>query len=660
MNNITRYRNFGIAAHVDAGKTTTTERILFYTGKSHKIGEVHDGAAKMDFMVQEQERGVTIQSAATTCSWNGHHLNIIDTPGHVDFNIEVERSLRVLDGMVAVFDAVSGVEPQSRTVWRQADRYGVSRICFINKMDRVGANFNRVVGMLESQLNITALVLHVPIGSEGDFRGFVDVVANKAYVKAADGIGVEEIPVPAELAEQVENLRLHVVELAVMEDHDIMEAYLEGTEPTLEQVKLCIRKGTLAKRFFPVLCGSAFKNVGVQAMLDAVVDYLPSPLDIDASASPDAPLKALAFKTMVDEHVGSLTFVRVYSGTINSNEAVLNSTKDNKERVGRMVIMHANDRQTVSQAKAGDIVAIAALKNTHTGDTLCDPKNPVVLEKIAVKEPVIAMAIAPKNAADQEKFSKALGQLMQEDPSFRVNVDEQSGETIIRGAGELQLEIKLDLLRRTYGVGTTVGPPQVAYRETITRRVRIDHLHSKQTGGSGQYAKMSLVFEPGERGSGFVFANEITGGAIPKEFIPSIEKGLRSAATSGKHGYPVTDLVITLVDGGFHAVDSSQMAFEIAAVDAFKSGLEQAGPVMLEPVMAVQAVVPDEYIGNVIGDLTKRKGSVTGQETMGSETAINAMVPLAQLFGYVTTLRSMTKGLGSYTMELDHYDPVRQ
>ena len=656
--NITRYRNFGIAAHVDAGKTTTTERILYYTGKSHKIGEVHDGNAQMDYMVEEQERGITITSAATTCSWRGHRLNIIDTPGHVDFNIEVERSLRVLDGMVAVFDAVAGVEPQSRTVWRQADRYGVARVCFINKMDRVGANFDRVVNMLEDQLQITALVLQLPVGSEGDFVGYVDLVEGKAFVRAEDGRDVVETPIPQSMLSRVEEARHHLIETAVLQDNAVLEAYLGGLEPDTETLRACIRKGTLAKAFFPVLCGSAFKNVGVQAMLDAVVDYLPSPVDIDPQASADAPLAALAFKTMVDEH-GSLTFVRVYSGTMKAGDQVLNSTKDNRERIGRMVVMHANNRETVDRAQAGDIIAVVAMKNTYTGDTLCHPATPIILEKISVKEPVISMAVEPKSAADQEKFSKALGQLMAEDPSFGVSVEDHSGQTVIRGAGELQLEIKLDLMLRTYGVETKVGEPQVAFRETITQRAVINHLHSKQTGGSGQYAKMSLLFEPGDRGSGFVFKNTLSGGAIPKEFIPSIEKGLRKAAGSGPQGYPVVDIVVTLVDGGFHPVDSSAMAFEVAAVDAFKAGMKETNPVLIQPIMSVEVVTPEEYIGGVMGDLTKRQGSVTGTEPVGQESTISAMVPLSNMFGYITSLRSMTKGEATYSMELDHYAQVR-
>lgn len=655
---ITRYRNFGIAAHVDAGKTTTTERILYYTGKSHKIGEVHNGAAHMDWMPQEQERGVTITSAATTCSWRDHRLNIIDTPGHVDFNIEVERSLRVLDGMVAVFDAVSGVEPQSRTVWRQADRYGVARVCFINKMDRVGADFHRVIGMLQNQLDAKTLVTQLPIGGEDTFVGYVDLVDLRAFVRSEDGYGISEIAIPDDLKDEVAKYRFALVEQAVEQDDEIFEKYLDGVIPDAQSLRACIRKGTIARAFYPVLCGSAFKNVGVQAMLDAVVDYLPSPLDINPDV--DGDLSALAFKTMVDEHVGSLTFVRIYTGSLKVGDTVLNSAKNTKERIGRMVVMHANVRQPVTSANAGDIVAIAALKNTYTGDTLCSPDNPIILERIAVKEPVISIAVEPRHAIDQEKFSKAIGQLCAEDPSFKVRVDEQSGQTILMGAGELQLEIKLDIINRSYGVETSVGAPQVAMRETITRKASVDYVHQKQNGGSGQYAKMSLVFEPGDRDTGLVFKNDISGGAIPKEFVASIEKGLRAASTNGPiAGYPVVDIVITLVDGGFHAVDSSAMAFEIAAVAAFKVGVEKSIPVMLQPVMSVEVVTPDEFMGGVLGDLSKRQGNVTGTEASGSEQSISAMVPLNQMFGYITALRSMTRGEATYSMDLDHYAQVR-
>ncbi len=647
----TQYRNFGIAAHVDAGKTTTTERILFYTGKSHRMGEVHDGGAKMDWMPQEQERGVTITSAATTCSWRDHKLNIIDTPGHVDFNIEVERSLRVLDGMVAVFDAVSGVEPQSRTVWRQAEKYGVARICFINKMDRIGADFHRVIGMLRNQLDALPLVMQLPIGQENDFVGYVDLITKRAFVRAEDGLSIREIAIPDDMIEMVGRYRGELVEHAVMVDDHVMEDYLNGNFPSEDVLRQCIRKGTLDKTFFPVLCGSAFKNVGVQAMLDAVVDYLPSPLDVSENADAEKPLTGLAFKTMVDDHVGTLTFVRIYSGTLRVGDTVLNSTKSTKERIGRMVVMHANERESVSTAQAGDIVAIAALKGTYTGDTLCDPNNVVVLEKISFKEPVISIAVEPVNASDQEKFSKALSQLTSEDPSFRVSVDQNS---------ELQLEIKLDIISRSYGVLTKTGEPQVALRETITKTVEVDYVHSKQNGGSGQFAKMSLRFEPGDRDSGLVFRNELSGGAIPKEFIPAVEKGLRAASTSGiVQGFPVVDVVMTLVDGGFHAVDSSAMAFEIAAVAAFKIAMERAKPVLLEPIMNVEVTTPDEYIGSVMGNLAKRQGQVAGQEQIGLERVITAMVPLSQMFGYITMLRSMTKGQATYSMELDHYAVVR-
>jgi elongation factor G len=672
---IEMYRNIGIAAHVDAGKTTTTERILYYTGKSYKIGEVHEGTATMDWMEQEQERGITITSAATTCFWNNHRINIIDTPGHVDFNIEVERSLRVLDGMVAVFDSVAGVEPQSRTVWRQADKYGVSRICFINKMDRTGANFDRTVAMIIDQLAAKPLIIQLPIGSEGDFAGVVDLVKNKAIVWKDEKLGAEffETEIPANLQARAAEERAKMIELAVEQDDEALEAYLEGKEPSIETLKKCIRKGTISKAFFPILCGSAFKNKGVQPMLDAVIDYLPSPVDLggvkghaigsDASdhrpATDDAPFAGLAFKNMKDKFVGSLTFVRIYSGVLKVGDSVMNSTKDQKERIGRMLLMHANTREPIEEAFAGDIVAITALKDTGTGDTLCDTVKPIVLEKMNFKEPVIEMAIEPKSKADQEKMGAALWELAKEDPSFRVAVDTESGQTVIKGAGELHLEIKIDILKREHKVETSVGAPQVAYRETLTKRAEIDYTHKKQSGGSGQFAKITLVFEPGETGTGYIFESKIVGGAVPKEFIPGVEKGLESAKNSGViAGFPVIDFKVQLVDGGYHDVDSSVLAFEIAARAAFKEGMQKAGPVLLEPIMSVEVVTPSEFMGDVIGDLNSRRGQITGTEQEGGNQVVKALVPLEKMFGYISNLRSFTRGGASYTMEFDHYEAV--
>ncbi len=657
--NITRQRNIGIAAHVDAGKTTTTERILFYTGKSYKIGEVHNGAAEMDWMPQEKERGITITSAATTCFWQGCQLNIIDTPGHVDFNVEVERSLRVLDGMIAVFDSVAGVEPQSRTVWRQADKYGVSRICFINKMDRTGANFYRTVDMISEQMGALPLVMQLPIGSEANFIGVVDLLSNKALVwDSDDGVTFKELSVPADMLEAAQKYRLKLVELAVEQDHDALEAYINGEEPTIEVLKSCIRKGTLAKTFFPVFCGSAFKNKGVQPMLDAVVDYLPSPLDLRPTTEAD-PFAGLAFKNMTDPHMGSLTFVRIYSGKLKTGDSMLNSSKDSKEKVGRMLLMHANSREEISEAYAGDIVAIASLKNTGTGDTLCAPNHRVVFETIVFKEPVIELAVEPKNKADQEKFAQSLWKLAMEDPSFKVSTNEETGQTVIKGAGELQLEIKLDILSKEYKVETTVGQPQVAFRETITLTKTIDYLHRKQTGGTGQYAKMKLVFAPCE-GDNIVFKNEIVGGAIPKEFIPSIEKGIRAAATNGIiSGFPVVGVEVSLIDGDAHPVDSSAIAFEIAASAAFKQAMTEAKAILLEPIMNLEIVTPEEFVGDVMSDLGSRQGNITGTEQEGVNRIVSAFVPLQRVFGYITKLRSMTKGNASFSMELDHYERTR-
>ncbi len=672
-----RYRNIGIMAHIDAGKTTTTERILYYTGRSHKIGEVHDGAATMDWMEQEQERGITITSAATTCFWNDYRINIIDTPGHVDFTIEVERSLRVLDGAVAVFDSVAGVEPQSETVWRQADKYGVPRMCFINKMDRVGANFFRCVEMISDRLGATPLVMQLPIGAESDYVGLVDLVKNKAVIWKDEALGAEfeYRDIPADLAEQAAEYREKLIEAAVEMDDAAMEAYLEGEEPDEATLKRCVREGTLAGNFIPVLNGSAFKNKGVQPLLDAVVDYMPAPNDVEAikgvkmgtseevvrASSDDEPFAALAFKVMTDPFVGSLTFVRVYSGVVSTGTSVLNSVKDKRERVGRMLLMHANSREDVKEARAGDIVALAGLKTTTTGDTLCDLANPVVLESMDFPDPVIEVAVEPKTKADQEKMGQALARLAAEDPSFRVSTDFESGQTVIKGMGELHLEIIVDRMRREFKVDASVGAPQVAYRETITRTADIDYTHKKQTGGSGQFARVKLHLEPGETGSGKVFESKIVGGNVPREYIPGVEKGIMSASETGViAGFPMIDLKVTLVDGAYHDVDSSVLAFEIASRAAFREAAQKAGPKLLEPVMRVEVVTPEDYMGDVIGDLNSRRGQITGTEQRANATVINAMVPLANMFGYVNNLRSMTQGRAQYTMHFDHYAQVPQ
>ncbi|HEX4293169.1 MAG TPA: elongation factor G [Rhizomicrobium sp.] len=669
-----KYRNIGIAAHIDAGKTTTTERILYYTGKSHKIGEVHDGAATMDFMEQEQERGITITSAATTCYWKEHRINIIDTPGHVDFTIEVERSMRVLDGAVAVFDAVAGVEPQSETVWRQADKYHVPRICFVNKMDRTGANFQRCVDMMIDRLGTRPMIITWPIGSEAEFRGIVDIVKMKALVWHDEQLGAkfDEIEIPAEYADKAKELHTALVDMAVEENDDVMAAYLDGKEPSVEELKACIRKGTNNFHFVPVMCGSAFKNKGVQPLLDAVIDYLPSPLDIpplmgidpkgnQVARPPDdkAPFAGLAFKIMDDPFVGSITFVRVYSGTITSGTGALNSVKDKTERVGRMLLMHANSREDVKEANAGDIVAFAGLKLTTTGETLCDPNHPVILEKMEFPEPVIEVAIEPKTKADQEKMGMALVRLAQEDPSFRVSTDQESGQTILKGMGELHLEIKVDILRRTYKVDATVGAPQVAYRETLSRPVSVKYTHKKQTGGSGQFAEVSIDFAPLEPGSGFVFVNDVVGGSIPKEFIPAVEKGLKAQKESGLlAGFPVIDFQATLTDGKYHEVDSNALTFDIAARAAFRELAAKGAVKLLEPIMKVEVVTPEEFLGGVIGDLNSRRGQVQGQDTRGNAQVVGAMVPLANMFGYINTLRSMSQGRAQYSMEFDHYAQV--
>jgi elongation factor G len=675
-----RYRNIGIMAHIDAGKTTTTERILYYTGKSHKIGEVHEGTATMDWMEQEQERGITITSAATTAFWkdlndNDIRINIIDTPGHVDFTIEVERSLKVLDGAVAVFDSVAGVEPQSETVWRQADKYGVPRMCFVNKMDRIGANFDRCVQMMKDRLGARPMVLNLPIGIENDYIGIVDILKNKAILWKGENLGAEyyEAEIPEDLREKASAIRQEVIEMAVEMDDVAMEKYLGGEEPDFATLQKCIRKGTIALQFVPVLCGSAFKNKGVQTLLDAVVAYLPSPLEVPAikGVDPDsgaemvrnaddaAPFSGLAFKIMADPFVGSLTFVRIYSGKMETGSTVLNSTKDKKERVGRMLLMHANNREDIKEAFAGDIVALASLKDTLTGDTLCDSIKPVVLERMEFPEPVIEVAVEPKTKADQEKMGLALNRLAQEDPSFRVTSDAESGQTIIKGMGELHLEILVDRMKREFKVEANVGAPQVAYRETMTKSYEVDYTHKKQSGGSGQFARIKMTFEPQEPGAGYEFISEITGGAIPKEFIPGVEKGLKAAQDTGViAGFPVIDFKVRLTDGGYHDVDSSVLAFEIAARAAFREAMPKAGPALLEPIMKVEVVTPEEYMGDIIGDLNSRRGQVQGMDSRGNAQVINAQVPLAQMFGYVNTLRSMSQGRAQYTMQFSHYDQV--
>jgi elongation factor G len=678
LNKIEDYRNFGIMAHIDAGKTTTTERILFYTGKSHKIGEVHDGAATMDWMDQEQERGITITSAATTAFWKDKRLNIIDTPGHVDFTIEVERSLRVLDGAVTVLDGNAGVEPQTETVWRQADKYRVPRIVFVNKMDKIGADFDASVQSIRDRLGAKAVPIQFPIGSESSLTGLVDIVAMNSVVWDNDALGANFTvgPIPADLVDKANEARQYLIDNAVELDDEAMEAYLEGTEPSLEVLKKCIRKAVLTGAFYPILCGSAFKNKGVQTLLDAVVDYLPSPVDIPPTpgidfkteepvvrrASDDEPLSVLAFKIMDDPFVGSLTFCRIYSGKMETGMGLLNSSRDRKERVGRMLLMHSNDRQDIKEAYAGDIVALAGLKDTRTGDTLCDPlKSPVILEKMEFPAPVIEISVEPKTKADQEKLGVALAKLASEDPSFTVSTDHESGQTILKGMGELHLDIKIDILRRTYKVDATIGQPQVAYRESLGRKVDIDYTHKKQTGGTGQFARVMITFEPGEPGSGFVFENSIVGGAVPKEYIPGVQKGLESIKDGGLlAGFPLIDFKATLTDGKYHDVDSSVLAFEIAARAAFRELKEKGAPKLLEPIMAVEVVTPEDYLGSVIGDLNGRRGMIQGQDMRGNATVVNAFVPLANMFGYVNTLRGMSQGRAAFTMQYDHYEPVPQ
>ncbi|MDO8296277.1 MAG: elongation factor G [Caulobacter sp.] len=672
------YRNFGIMAHIDAGKTTTTERILYYTGKSHKIGEVHDGAATMDWMEQEQERGITITSAATTAMWNGKRLNIIDTPGHVDFTIEVDRSLRVLDGCVAVLDGNQGVEPQTETVWRQADRYDVPRIVFVNKMDKTGADFDMCLATIRDRLGVKAVPIQLPIGSELTLRGVIDLIRMKAVVWDSEGLGANyhDEEIPADLLAKAEEARHYLVENAVELDDEAMEAYLGGEQPSEEVLKKCIRKAVLSGAFYPILCGSAFKNKGVQPLLDAVVDYLPSPVDIPPTpgidfktdeptvrkASDDEPLSVLAFKIMDDPFVGSLTFCRVYSGKIETGMGLLNSSRDKRERVGRMLLMHSNNREDIKEAYAGDIIALAGLKDTRTGDTLCDPlKSPVILERMTFPEPVIEIAIEPKSKADQEKLGVALGKMVAEDPSFTVFTDQESGQTIMKGMGELHLDIKVDILKRTYKVDANIGAPQVAYRESLGRKVDIDYTHKKQTGGTGQFARVMITFEPGEPASGFVFESKIVGGAIPKEFIPGVEKGLESIKDNGLlAGFPLIDFKATLTDGKYHDVDSSVLAFEIAARAAFRELKEKGAPKLLEPIMKVEVLVPDEYLGDVIGDLNSRRGQIQGTDQRGNAQVVTAFVPLANMFGYIGNLRGMSQGRAQFTMQYDHYEPVPQ
>jgi elongation factor G len=670
------YRNIGIMAHIDAGKTTTTERILYYTGKSYKIGEVHEGAATMDWMEQEQERGITITSAATTCFWRNHRINIIDTPGHVDFTVEVERSLRVLDGAVTVFDGVAGVEPQSETVWRQADRYKVPRICFINKMDRIGADFYRCVDMIIERLGAKPVVIALPIGVESDFRGLVDLIEMKAYIWHNEDLGAkyDVVEIPDDVRKEADKYRGQLLDIVVEQNDVAMEAYLEGKEICLDLLKKCIRAGTINGAFVPVLCGSAFKNKGVQYLLDAVIDYLPSPLDIrdihctllngkETVRRPDdaEPFSGLAFKIMTDPFVGSITFFRIYSGILESGTSVLNSVKDKVERIGRMLLMHANNREDIKYAAAGDIVALCGLKVTTTGETLCSQTEPVVLEKMEFPDPVIEIAIEPCTKADQEKMGIALSRMASEDPSFRVSSDNESGQTIIQGMGELHLEIKVDILKREHKVDAKIGSPQVAYRETITKRNEIDYTHKKQTGGAGQFARIKLFFEPLEPGSGFVFENKIVGGVVPKEYIPGVMKGLQSALGTGViAGFPMIDFKATLVDGAYHDVDSSVLAFEIAARAAFREGIGRCAPRLLEPIMKVAVVTPEDYMGDVIGDLNSRRGQISGMDQIGNAREISAMVPLANMFGYVNVLRSMSQGRAQFSMVFDHYDHVPQ
>ena len=669
-------RNIGIMAHIDAGKTTTTERILYYTGVNYKIGEVHEGAATMDWMEQERERGITITSATTQCFWKDYVINIIDTPGHVDFTIEVERSLKVLDGAVGVFCAVAGVQPQSETVWRQADKYKVPRVAFVNKMDRTGANFYRVLDMMNDRLGATPVAIQIPIGAEDKFQGVVDLIEMKGYIWDVEGdfgMKFKEVEIPADLKDKADEYRAKMIETVVEADEELMEKYLEGGEISNDEIKAALRKGTCALQFNPVLCGTAFKYKGIQKLLDAVVDYLPSPLDIPAisginpetneeevrNASDDEPFAALAFKIMTDPYMGQLAYFRVYSGVFEAGNYVLNSTKNKKERIGRLLKMHSNKREDISEIRAGDICATVGLKFTTTGDTLCDEKKPIILEAMEFPEPVISIAIEPKTKADQDKLSVALGKLASEDPSFRVRVDEETGQTVISGMGELHLEIIVDRLKREFKVEANIGNPQVAYRETFRKAVKTEGKYIKQSGGKGNYGHCWLEMTPLEPGKGFEFENKIVGGAIPKEYIPAIEKGVAEAMENGiVAGYPVVDFRVTVFDGSFHEVDSNEMAFKIAASMAFKDGMKQASPVLLEPIMKVEVVTPDEYMGDVMGDLSSRRGRIEGMNVQGNAQVINAMVPLKQMFGYSTELRSITQGRATYTMQFDHYEEV--
>lgn len=674
MKDLTRYRNIGIFAHVDAGKTTTTERILKLTGKIHKIGEVHEGAATTDFMEQEQERGITIQSAATTCFWKENQLNIIDTPGHVDFTIEVYRSLKVLDGGVGVFCGSGGVEPQSETNWRYANDSEVARIVYVNKLDRMGADFYRVVKQVEDVLAAKPLVMVLPIGTESDFVGVVDLLTRKAWVwdESGDPLNYEIKDVPADMVDDVETYREKLIETAIEQDDELMEKYLEGEEIDIESLKHCVRKGTIALDFFPTYCGSSFKNKGVQLVLDAVVDYLPNPTEVKpqpevdlegnetgtvAFVDPEKPLRALAFKIM-DDRYGALTFTRLYSGKINKGESVLNTATGKIERIGRLVEMHADSREEVSSAQAGDIVAIVGMKNVQTGHTLCDPKNPATLEPMVFPDPVISIAVAPKKKGGAEKMGLALSKMVQEDPSFQVETDQESGEIIIKGMGELHLDIKVDILRRTHGVEVDVGKPQVAYRESITKRLEDSYTHKKQSGGSGQYGKIDYVVEPGEVGSGFQFESKVTGGNVPREFWPAVQKGFQTSIVKGVlAGFPCVDVKVTLRDGAYHPVDSSAIAFEVAAKAAYRQTFPKAGPQLLEPIMKVDAFTPDAHVGDVIGDLNRRRGMIKSQDAALTGVRIKADVPLSEMFGYIGDLRTMTSGRGQFSMEFSHYAP---
>ncbi|MBT5292326.1 MAG: elongation factor G [Cellvibrionales bacterium] len=674
MTDLAQYRNIGIFAHVDAGKTTTTERILKLTGKIHKTGEVHDGAATTDFMEQEQERGITIQSAATTCFWKDHRFNIIDTPGHVDFTVEVYRSLKVLDGGVGVFCGSGGVEPQSETNWRYANESEVARIIFVNKLDRMGADFLRVVGQVENVLAANPLVMTLPIGREDEFKGLVDLLSRTAYVWDDSGLpeNFEIVDIPADMVDQVEEYREKLIETAVEQDDDLMMSYMDGEEPAIDDIKKCIRKGTIALDFFPTYCGSAFKNKGVQLILDAVVDYLPCPTEVKpqpltdeegeetgdfATVTTEEPLKALAFKIM-DDRFGALTFVRVYSGVLNKGDTILNSYTGKTERVGRMVEMHADDRNEIDRAQAGDIIAIVGMKNVQTGHTLCDPKHAVTLEPMIFPEPVISISVKPKDKGGSEKMGIAIGKMVAEDPSFRVETDEDSGETILKGMGELHLDIKVDILNRTYGVDLEVGEPQVAYRETITQPIEDSYTHKKQSGGSGQFGKIDYRIKPGEVGTGFTFTSSVVGGNVPKEFFPAVEKGFKGMMAEGPlAGFPVLDVEIELYDGGFHAVDSSAVAFEIAAKGAFRQSMPKAGPQLIEPIMNVDVFTPDDHVGDVIGDLNRRRGMIKDQMAGTTGVRVKADVPLSEMFGYIGSLRTMTSGRGQFSMEFSHYNP---